>query len=188
MTKRLRSFHVVGGMGVIFLVALLVFGGCSNNSPLQPNFPQTTNLETTSLDRLVGMGGSLPSSQQVEDAAFIKADDGGIIEIQRESFVHEFIVDAGAIDGDTEITVKSWGDKIGGKEVIVFEFGPDGLVFSKAAHLRFEIAELNERASSAKLHYFDPVKDKWILQESSQVDNGIAEFPIYHFSKYAISD
>jgi hypothetical protein len=183
MIKRLRSYHGVAGMGVILLAALLVFGGCSNNSPMQPNLPQSS-----SLDRLVVMGESQMSSQTEMDAAYIEADDGGVIEIARESYVHEFIVDAGAIDGDTEITVKSWQDKIGAKDVIIFEFGPDGLVFSKAAHLRFEMAELNERAASAKLHYYDPVKGKWILQESAQVDNGVAEFPIYHFSKYAISD
>ncbi len=183
MIKRLRGFHGVGGMGVVILAALLVFGGCSNNSPMQPNLPQSAGF-----NKLVAMGESQASSQTVMDAAYIEADDGGVIEIARESYVHEFIVDAGAINENTEITVKSWCDKIGVQDVIVFEFGPDGLVFSKAAHLRFEMAELNERAASAKLHYYDPVKEKWILQESAQVDNGVAEFPIYHFSKYAISD
>jgi hypothetical protein len=183
MIRKLRGFEGVGGMAVIFLVALLVFGGCSNNSPMQPNLPQSTGL-----DKLIATGDPLQFSQPVMDAAYIDADDGGVIEIARESYIHEFVVDAGALGENTEITVKSWRDKISAGDVIVFEFGPDGLVFSKAAHLRFEIAELNERAASAKLYHFDPDRKNWILQESSQVDNGIAEFPIYHFSKYAISD
>ena len=170
-------------MAALFLVALLAFGGCSNNSPMQPNLPQSTGL-----NKLIPTGDPLQFSQPVMDAAYIDSDDGGVIEIAREGYIHEFVVDAGALGEDTETTVESWRDEIGAGDVIVFDFGPDGLLFSKAAHLRFEIAELNERAATANLYHLDPDKGDWILQESSQVDNGVPEFPIYHFSKYALSD
>lgn len=181
MTKGLRSFSLVGGL--VVLAALLVFSGCSNNAPTEPNLPQSAEL-----GKFVPLGNPLESSQSVYDEATVEADNGGVIDIERGAYLHQFEVDAGAIDEDTQITVESYLDKIGGKEVVVFDFGPDGLVFKKAAHLKFEVAELNARALSAKLYYFDKNRSKWIYQGSSAVNDGVAEFPIYHFSKYAISD
>jgi hypothetical protein len=181
MSKRLRSFSLVGGL--VVLAALLAFNGCSNNAPTEPNLPHSTDLS-----RLIPLGEPLESHQSVFDETDIEADVGGVIDIEREDYLHQFEVDAGAIDEDTQITVESYRDKIGGKEVVVFDFGPDGLVFKPAANLKFEIAELNARALSAKLFYFDPDLKKWIYQGSSAVNGGIAEFAIHHFSKYAISD
>ncbi len=181
MSKRLRGFSLVGGL--VFLAAAFVFLGCSSQSPMESNLPQVTNLSKMDL------GGRSLEPEEVElDQELITADDGGEIEIDRGDFVHEFEVEAGAISEDVEITVKTYRDKIGLNEVIVFEFGPDGLVFGKAATLEFQIAELNAAALSAKLFYFDPDLKKWIYQGSSVVNGGIAEFAIHHFSKYAISD
>lgn len=181
MSKRLRGFSLVGGL--IVLAALLAFSGCSNNAPMDPNLPQSGEL-----GRFIPFGNPLESSQSVFDEGAIDADNGGVINIERDAYQHQFEVDAGALDEDTQITVESYLDKIGGKEVVVFDFGPDGLVFKKAAHLKFEMAELNARASSAKLYYFDKDRSKWIYQGSSAVKHGVAEFSIHHFSKYAISD
>jgi len=181
MSKRLKSFSLVGGL--IVLAVLLAFNGCSNNAPMEPNLPQSADLS-----RLVPLGEPLESHQSVFDEAVVKADDGGVIDIEREDHLHQFVVGAGAIDEDTQITVESYRDKIGSKEVVVFDFGPDGLVFKPAANLKFEIAELNARALSAKLFYFDPDLKEWVCQGSSAVKDGVAEFPIYHFCKYAISD
>jgi hypothetical protein len=181
MIKKLRSFSLIGGL--IVLAALFVFNGCSNNAPMQPNLPQSSDLS-----RLIAMGGLPESTQSITDATVIDAGCGGVVEIERETYMHRLEVDAGAIDEDTEITVESYEGKIGARDAIIFDFGPDGLIFKKAATLKFEMAELNDKASAAKLHYFDPDLSMWVLQKSSQVKNGVAEFPIYHFSKYAISD
>ena len=169
--------------GLIVLAALFALNGCSNNTPMEPNLPQSADMS-----RLIGMGGSVESTQSVLDEAVIDADDGGVIDIERDVYLHQFEVPAGAIDEDTKITVESCKGKVGVKDAIIFDFGPDGLLFKKAANLKFEMAELDARASSAKLHYFDPDLSRWVFQKSSLVKNGVAEFPIYHFSKYAISD
>lgn len=181
MKKRLQRFSLIGGL--IVLAALFAFNGCSDNAPMQPNLPQSSDL-----NRMVAMGGMPEAIPSVLDEAVIDADDGGVIEIERDVYLHEFVVPAGAIDEDTKITVESCEGKVGAKDAVIFDFGPDGLVFKKAATLKFEMAELNNKASSAKLHYFDPDRSRWVLQESGQVKSGVAEFPIFHFSKYAISD
>lgn len=181
MKKRLQRFSLIGGL--IVLAALFSFNGCSDNAPMQPNLPQSSDL-----NRMVAMGGLPEAIPSVMDATVIDADCGGVVEIERDTYLHRLEVDPGAIDEDTQITVESYGGKVGLKDAIIFDFGPDGLIFKKAAKLKFEMAELDDKASSAKLHYFDPDLSKWVLQESGQVKSGVAEFPIYHFSKYAISD
>lgn len=181
MSKRLRGFSLIGGL--IVLAALLAFNGCSNNAPMQPNLPQSADL-----NKLIGMGGLPESTQSVLDEAVIDADEGGVIDIERDIYLHQFEVPAGAIDEDTKITVESYEGKVGTKDAVIFDFGPDGLVFKEPANLKFEMAELDAKALSAKLHYFDPDLSRWVFQKSSLVKNGVAEFPIYHFSKYAISD
>ena len=181
MSKRLRGFSLVGGL--VLLAAIFALSGCSSQSPMESNLPQITDL-----DRMEPGGRSAEPAQVESDQELITADDGGKIEIARGDFLHEFKVESGAIGEDVEITVKTYRDKIGSKEVIVFEFGPDGLVFEKPATLEFQIAELNAAALSAKLFYFDPDLKKWIYQGSSGVKDGVAEFAIHHFSKYAISD
>ena len=181
MSKRLRGFSLVGGL--VFLAAAFIFLGCSSQSPMESDLPQITDL-----DRMELGGRSLEPEEVELDQELITADGGGEIEIERGEYEHEFKVESGAISEDVEITVKTYRDNIGLNEVIVFEFGPDGLVFENAAKLEFQIAELNAAASSANLFYFDPDLKKWIYQDSTGVKHGVAEFPIHHFSKYAISD
>ena len=181
MNKRLRVFSLIGGLAL--LAAIFALSGCSSQSPMESSLPQVTDFNK------MDVGGISAEPALVEmDQKLITADAGGEIEIARGDYVHKFEVEPGAISEDTEITVKTFRDKIGFVEVIVFEFGPDGLVFAKAATLEFQIAELNAAALSAKLFYFDPDLKGWVYQGSSAVKDGVAEFPIYHFSKYAISD
>jgi hypothetical protein len=183
MSKKLRGFALISSL--VLLASALVISGCSDNSPLQPNLPQTD-----SMNRLImsGMSGDSSEPETVSDSELIEKDVGGTIEIERESYLHLFTVPEGALDSDTEITVESWQEKISGKEMIVFDFGPDGLVFKIPAKLDFDMAELNSKAKWGKLYYFDPVKSKWEFQGSSSVVDGIASFDIDHFSKYAIGD
>ena len=106
---------------------------------------------------------------------------GGSIEIERDGYLHLFTVEAGALDDDTEITVKSSKEKVLGKDMIVFEFAPDGLVFAKSAILDFEIAELDSKALTAKLYYYNPDREKWEYQYTNTVKSGVASFSIDHF-------
>jgi len=180
MSKLLRSKFVIGGLALV--AAVFILSGCSNNSPLEPVVPQTTDMG------LLGILSGSPTLVETFDVKLISKDLGGTIEIQRNAFVHLFEVPSDAIDDNTVISVKSSAEVILGKNMIVFEFGPDGLVFSKPAVLSFQMAELNARASNGKLYYLDPSSGRWVFLGSSAVAGGIAKFNINHFSKYAIGD
>ncbi len=181
MNKRLRGFSLVGGL--VLLAAIFTLSGCSSQSPVESSLPQSPDL-----GRLESGDLSLGDECIALDEKVISAEDGGIIEIEHSGYSHEFVVEAGAIDDDTKITIKTFNEKIRSQDVIVFVFGPKGLVFKEAATLKFQMAELNASALSANLYFFNARLNKWIYQASSRVSDGFAEFDIYHFSKYAISD
>ncbi len=175
--RALKGFSLFGGLAVVLTLFFVV--GCSN-APLQPEVPEVQQLE---------LGRShVPTSSTVYDQSLIDTDDGGQIDIERSVYQHEFVVPEDAIEANTLITVKSSAEEILGKSAIVFEFGPDGLTFNTSAKLKFEMAELNANALSAKILYYNPLKKQWEYQASAAVKNGIVEFDINHFSKYAISD
>lgn len=180
MNKKLK--RVLLGGGLALFAAILVISACSTNSPLDSNLPQTA-----SADKFISYsGGSQVTSTY--DSALIEKDDGGVIDIVSGPYEHQFVVQAGALDQDTQIWVKTYKDTVLGKSVLVFEFGPDGLVFKEASNLLVDMGEINSRASSAKLYYFDPSAGRWVYLSSSPVVDGVAAFDINHFSKYAIGD
>lgn len=168
------------GFKALWLVAAfavsLTLAGCSGDSPLSPGVDDSTGLNKTIVSAVVEV--SLP----------IQADSGGLIPIQSNGYNHAFVVEADGLDEDKVISVKAGKAKINGKDMVEFDFGPDGLVFKKASKLQFDIGELNPNAVSAKLYYYDPQASAWVLQAESKVKKGVAEFNINHFSRYAISD
>lgn len=179
MTKKLRILSI--STGIALLAAVFIFAGCSHQSPLEPNVPQSLELAKSA-------SGSGAGNLVVSTSELITADAGGVIEIDRENYQHLFKVDPYAVSSDLTISVKTSKEQIGRLTCIVFEFGPDGLVFKSPAELDFQIAELNSSALSGKLYYFDPKLGQWVYQGSADVKDGIVAFPISHFSKYAISD
>ena len=176
--KALKGLSLFGGLAVVLTLLFVV--GCSNNAPLQPVSPDPIGLEMSMAK------GSSPTAEF--DSGLIIKSKGGEISIERGEFIHMFIVEANAVEQNTLITVKTVKDVINGREMIVFEFGPDGLEFSTSAKLRFEMGELNGDVAIAKMYYYDPGKKDWVDHSSASVSGGIAEFDIDHFSKYAISD
>lgn len=182
----MRAFKCISLFaGLAVVLTLLFVIGCSNNSPVRPDIPDPTESGLSSLS----LGGVLTLNSFEEfDSALVSKTTGGTIDIDRDIYHHEFFVDSNAIDETTLITVRSVNEMILGKEMILFEFGPDGLEFRKSAILSFDMTELSEEAAVAKLYYYDPIKKKWAYQTSVNVVNDIANFNIDHFSKYAISD
>ena len=183
--KTLKGLSLFGGLAVVLTLFFVI--GCSNFTPVQPTDPDPVELGAISFGE---RSGHLPEATQMEeyDSEYIEKTTGGTIEIERGDYTHEFVVEPYAIDKSTTITIRSVNEEILGEEMILFEFSPDGLEFSEAALLVFDIAEINGDATSAKLYYYDPVKKVWLYEHSVEVQNGIAEFEIVHFSKYAISD
>jgi hypothetical protein len=167
---------------IVVLAAAMAFTGCSNNSPLAPDS------DFMAKPGIILAGGDAQPIATVLVEKDISAEDGGLILINRDVYQHSFAIQPNAIPADARISVKSYKDKVNGIDAIVFEFGPDGLIFSQAANLDFQMSELDSRAVSAKLHYYDPNVKSWVLQSNRSVVNGHVGFDIYHFSKYAISD
>lgn len=196
--KALKSLSLFGGLAVVLTLFLVI--GCSNKSPVQSLYPDpdnspspTVNPGPLNLDKILPGAsedsGSEPSPLEEFDYKFINKTTGGIIEIDREEFTHEFEVMPGALEENTLITVRTVNEEVLGKEMIVFEFGPDGLDFGEPSKLRFEMAELSSTAGTGYLYYYDPVRKSWSMQSFANVGpSGIVEFDIDHFSKYAISD
>jgi len=181
MIQGLKRLTLLSGLAI--LAAAFIIGGCSQNSPLEPNQSQY-DLALQSSAR-----GSLPTLLSTTyDAGVVTKDDGGTIEISRDSYTHNFDVPSKSVSSDVIITVKTSLDKIGGRTALVFEFGPDGLKFDIPASLNCQLAEINAAATSGNLYYFDPDLRSWIYQGSNAVKDGIVSFDINHFSKYAISD
>ncbi|UCC79900.1 MAG: hypothetical protein JSW64_00675 [Candidatus Zixiibacteriota bacterium] len=185
MMKALKGLSLFGGLAVVLTLFFVI--GCSNYTPVQSTDPDPVELGGIAFgERSLQL--SEASTLEEFDSGYIEKSTGGTIEIERGDYVHEFVVEPYAIEQSTTITVRSVNEVILGKDMVLFEFGPDGLDFEVAAKLAFEIAEINGDATSANLYYYDPVEKKWIYQDSVSVVEGIAEFEINHFSKYAISD
>jgi len=167
------------------LVAILAIAGCSNNSPVAFN---TNDSAEISLNRAAVDLDTIVAAQAITATQNISSALGGQITLNRSGHVHKFTVAKGALSKSEVISVKASNDFVSDKPSLAFEFGPDGLVFIKAAHLDVDMSDVNPNAVHAKLYYFDPKVQDWVLQGETDVINGRATFAIYHFSKYAISD
>ena len=178
MMKALKGLSLFGGLAIVLTLFLVI--GCSNNTPVQPDNPGTPEL---------GRPGVPEATCDIEiDYGLIDKSTGGTIEIERGEYLHKFVVEPRSISESTLITIISDRETILDKEMISFEFGPDGLEFSESAKLQFEVAELGGDLNSASLYYYHPIRKKWYYISSSTVSDGKAVFNIDHFSKYAISD
>ena len=180
--RKLRGFRYLWILAS--LAAILTIAGCSGDSPLAPSTDLSQEYGKTVLTELPVVS----SDVAVVTTSDVSAVVGGTISIYKKGYVHEFEVKAKAISQDVAIEVSVKEDIINNKKVIVFEFGPDGLVFEKASQLKCDIKEINSKALFGKLYYFDPKVRAWVLQDGAQVIDGKVQFDIYHFSKYAISD
>jgi hypothetical protein len=174
MTRRLIGISLASSLAL--LAAVVIISGCSSNTPTSPSANTPSDLT-----KLIPI--SLEPIQVTKIISPIKTDS---IQIVRNTSVDKYIVPAGALNAATSIDLKEYGDKIRESKVLVFEFGPDGLVFNSATHLNIDITKLNATARTANLYYFDPSVNDWVYQGTIAVDHGRVDFSIYHFSKYAI--
>jgi len=188
MIRNLMNLRRVGVL--ILLAAVITIAGCSDNSILGPDQNETSNLgrvnpftSLTAMAVLPDAGASV-----VEASMAISAEAGGVIPINIDNYRHSFVVEPGGLDSSKVISVMVQNEIVNGRNAVSFEFGPDGLVFNEASKLEFQMAEINAKARYAKLYYFDPLVQNWVLQAEGSVVRGIVTFEIYHFSKYAISD
>jgi len=115
------------------------------------------------------------------------AVDGGSVSLSGGNY--ELEVPTASISANEMISVSIVSFVYNGKNLTLFEFGPDGLQFDPAATLRYFGSGLNSQFKSFNLYWLNPVTKRWEFQESKTPDvNGVVSFSIYHFSKYGVSE
>jgi hypothetical protein len=183
MNQKLKIFTKIAALSLVF--SLVLFTGCSDNNPYYPESNQVTTLNASALSAV-----PLQTAEPVisDNSGMISAEEGGTIVIDRDKYEHEFVVEPKALDEDAEIRIVSYKDKIRDKMAIVFECSPSGLVFKLPAKLEFDMSEIDSKAGTAHLLYFDSRREEWVLQSTKEVVKKSVVFEIDHFSKYAISD
>jgi hypothetical protein len=169
----------------LMMAVVVILTGCSTKSPVTPQYDQPNSLQ--SLTAVASENLSVEEIGQVEVAKTILPTKADTIQIAKDASLHKFALAKGAVTAATVIDVKSFNKEINGKSSLVFEFGPEGLVFAKAANLDIDVKDLGDIPKSANLYYFDPNVNDWVYQGTVLVKNGRVTFKIYHFSKYAIS-
>ncbi len=187
---------------LITVVFALVFIGCSGNIPVAPTDQSLSGLEKIDLVEQIrgddlfepAEDGWLGRRQvfvvnQMDVALMFEpvGAEGGELELILGDEKTVLSIPAGALNMQVEISalVVSY-DIVGQGELTFYNFGPDGLVFNKAANLTLE-TNLAE-GTTISLYWWNPDNSLWEVEQSATVDeNGVVEFLINHFSKYAIS-
>jgi len=173
----LRKFfaHLVGAVGVVGIALFFLVFSCSQKLPTSPVAPSlTSQLDLSWLERRGGGGGKAINK------------DGGTVEVVviNTSDTSSLIVPSGALDRTAYIEGTGYySDKNG---VTYYSFRPDGLTFSKP----IELDHRSKKIDGTLLHlwYYDSTVNKWVLEASASVKGGKVQFPIGHFSQWAVSE
>jgi hypothetical protein len=174
MSRHLYRITILSSL--VLLAAVVIIAGCSSHTPTSPLLNSPTELTK-----------QLPEPLElVAVSQLVSPNETDTIEIIQKTSIDKFIVPAGALNTAKTIEIKTKKDKTNGIDRLVFEFGPEGLVFNSATHLNVDITKLKATARTANLYYFDPTVNDWVYQGTVVVDQGRVDFRIYHFSKYAI--
>lgn len=170
-------------------VAPEINGGADNNHGLRAlqsvldNYGDPFAKDTASLKT-----GALAKSFKLKldgDSATIGAN-GGTLELQMRGFKSKLSIPKKALSTDVTITVEGFLVSTPDWDVLLYDFGPDGLVFNLPAALEVDAGQLKD-GTILHLYWLNPASDVWELQEEVVVKGHKIKFDIHHFSKYGIS-
>jgi hypothetical protein len=185
---------------LVVLLLSLTFGlwGCGKISPTAPEGEELTAPSRAPDES--GLPAEVLWPKMVVDnpAVFVQAqifsETENIVDLQLPAKYQEFIIRKHAIKQNTTITIAItkyayWDEKIRQqRQVVEFDFGPDGLEFRKKAKLVLDSSWLGLRTGQqAVLRYYNENTDLWEQISSTAVKQGRVDFYIPHFSKYAVS-
>ncbi len=198
--KIMRNMNVPRIAVVLTVGLALYFGGCTQQSPIQPGDNETANsISTLSKVKVNGNGnnaGKASVSTYPQSASkvykFHKQKghyNGGKFQVQNNS---EFILNQGALTPPAGI---AWGDPVtitmtvdrdSVRNELIFTFGPSGCQFNPPAEVWFDWSDLGVR--KATLYYIDD-HGNYVEQKPDKIDRKGHRFKLYidHFSRYAVA-
>ncbi len=169
-----------------FLLSFLIIFGCSD----LPNKPQTGHSSLVELESIMA-GPSVDVLNEFDQPAVennnVTVISGGTISIPVDANSSaEFNVPPRAVGSDVTITIDVTRHITrDGERALIFEFGPDGLIFSKSAILTIDAgAFIDSTVNSVAWYYYNPETGKLELQDVYDVKNGKVEISVDHFSRY----
>lgn len=185
--KALTAGTALLAICLIAVTPVLFFAGCSSN----PVTPEASYFDQPFVDPGTA-GSSLSAGKLFETysgSGTISSKDGGSIDINMPGTIHEFNVEAGSIENDVTIDINVLFIDFFGSVVGIFDFSPDGQMFSESAELRFDGGVLGNGVSELKLYWLNENTNRWEYQGTYNADsNNRIKIPIDHFSKYGVSD
>ncbi len=186
--RRISKSFAVLGLGVAALAVALMVPGCSN-TPLAPtvgdNSRDAIQYGDAQLQDPAAMAKLLGSLLSDTDSVLV-GGDGGAINLSLGGARSSLHVPNGALNASVSITALAWQFPTPWGTVTLYDFGPNGLAFTKAATLT--LSTNLAKGTVLTLYWYNPSTGQWEVQAQSTVKNdGSVEFPIWHFSKYGIS-
>ncbi len=190
---------ITGGTMVFFLAAMIfsavvILTGCEN-TPLTTESIDSQDqtsffdlpYDPDALAKRVDDGITIDTIAFYEN--YITATDGGVVLLGETESADAFVVQPESFPYDTsfvlEVTKIVDAD---GQMAIIYDCGPDGLIFTKPAILLINVwADFGKSTSSVCLYWLNETTNKWELQAEAQVDDaGRAAFELDHFSKWGV--
>ncbi len=138
-----------------------------------------------------GAGVEVPTHVGETASEAITAAAGG--EVALASAAAKINIPAGALPADTTITVEAIDDAGAPAPATddllasdIFEFGPDGTVFSTPITMSLKLEATGLPEGDAKLAWLDEDAGKWVQVAGSKVVDGFVVGDVNHFSKFVI--
>jgi len=186
MSKNSKGLFLIGL--ALAILSLLVLSVSCIESPFATDEEEDTPPTTEFLEGLDEDGPNAPSSLISQSASTtITAEYGGELLLTEFGSNTGLFVPANSLTSDCRISVlaKLWYNQ--GKYIITLDFSPDSLVFEAAAALRVDGKHFSS-AGELNFFWYDQQLEKWAFQATGEIREGLAEFELDHFSKYAISN
>lgn len=170
-------------VAVLTLIVILGLPGCSDE-PLDINTSQEdVNFFDLPFDEeLLSKRGTVIKQVYVI-SQYVEADEGGTIEIRGNDGDFAFIVEPFSMPEDALITIKIYEVQDEDARVsFIYEFAPDGLVFSEPATLVLDADIVADGGDSITLYYLDG--KRWVPMDNLKAVNGTFLAKIPHFSRW----
>ncbi|MEW6411326.1 MAG: hypothetical protein AB1483_02505 [Candidatus Zixiibacteriota bacterium] len=187
-----QSANRIGGwrlfaplIAICVLVLVLALPGCSDKVAEVNSSEDQVNFFDLPFDEE-----ALAKRSSLYEAVYwtwdrILVDEGGVIDVPGGQGAFSFEIEANSFPMDTvfEIRVCVVESDVA-SPVILYEFCPDGLVFSKPARLVLD-ADVVASFGQQFVDFYYLLGNKWVYQGTYYADEeGVIAIDVHHFSKY----